>query len=208
MLSLDGGYKEDTVALHQWMGIALTVLSFVLLMIRRAKLTNKYLLSGGFSAMLILLTFTGHLGGNLTHGSTYLFQYAPNPVRSIAGLPPKVNKTFKNITNIDSALVFEDVLLPILDARCASCHNEEKLKGELLMTTIESLIKGGESGAAIVPGNSTSSELIRRVTLPQDDEHFMPPEGKTPLSKAQIQMLEWWIEQGAKPKATLQAGFL
>ena len=81
---------------------------------------------------MILLVVTGHLGGNLTHGATYLFQYAPNPIRTLAGLQPKVKKTFKKITDIDSALVFEDVIHPILDARCASCHNEEKLKGELL----------------------------------------------------------------------------
>ena len=205
MLSLDGGYSEDTVSLHQWLGIALTVLSFVVLGLRRIELNNKYVLSGSFSALLVLLIFTGHLGGNLTHGSTYLFQYAPNPVRTLAGLEPKVKKEYKKITNIDSALVYEDVLAPILDARCASCHNQDKKKGELLMTSLENLIKGGESGPAIVAGASATSELIRRITLPEDDEHFMPPEGKTPLTREQVQMLTWWIDQGAKPAATLQA---
>ena len=203
MLSLDGGYNEDAVAFHQWFGIGLTVFSFILLGLRRVDIKNKYVLSGGFVALLVLLTFTGHLGGSLTHGSTYLFQYAPNPVRAIAGLPPKIKKEYKQITNIDSALVFEDVIHPILDARCASCHNEDKLKGELLMTTLENLKKGGESGPAIVAGNSISSELIHRVTLPHDSEDFMPPEGKIPLTKEQIEMITWWIDKGAKANASL-----
>ena len=205
MLSLDGGYKQDTLNLHQWLGIALTVLSFILLGLRKVSYSKKYILSGGFAGVLTLLIFTGHLGGNLTHGSTYLLQYAPNPVRSLAGLDPKVKKEYKKVTNIDSALVYEDILAPILETRCISCHNQDKRKGELLMTSLENLMKGGESGAAVVRGNATSSELIRRVTLPQDDEHFMPPEGKTPLTKEQVQMLEWWIDQGAKSGATLSA---
>ncbi len=204
MLSLEGGYNKDAVMLHQWFGIGLTVLSFVLLGLRKAEIKNKIVVSSGFALILALLTFTGHLGGNLTHGSNYLFQYAPNPVRTIAGLPPKIHKTYKKITNIDSALVFEDVIQPILDARCVSCHNDEKLKGELLMTAYDHLMKGGESGKVIVAGNSVSSDLIHRVTLAPDDEDFMPPEGKTPLSKEQIRLLEWWIDEGAKPNASLQ----
>ena len=205
MLSLEGGYNEDAVLLHQWTGISMTVVAFALLAIRKFQISNASVQRGVFILVMVLLTFTGHFGGNLTHGSTYLFQYAPNTVRTIAGLPPKVERVYKKITNIDSALVFEDVLMPILDARCISCHNEEKLKGELLLTSFENLMKGGESGKVIVAGNSVSSELYKRITLAHNDEDFMPPEGKTPLSKEQVKMIEWWIDAGAKPKASLVA---
>lgn len=205
MLSLGGGYNEEAVMWHQWAGIGLTVVAFALLAVRKLELSNAKIQRVAFVVVMVLLTFTGHFGGNLTHGSTYLFQYAPNPVRAIAGLPPRVERVYKEITHIDSALVFEDVLMPILDARCISCHNEEKLKGELLMTSFEDLMKGGETGKAIVAGNSASSELIKRVTLAHDDEDFMPPEGKTPLTKEQVRMIEWWIDAGAKPKASLVA---
>ena len=114
MLSMEGGYNEDAVALHQWFGIALTALSFILLGIKRFGVKSKYVKSGGFVVLLAMLTFTGHLGGNLTHGSTYLFQYAPNPIRTIAGLSPKVKRVYKKISNIDSALVFEDIIMPKL----------------------------------------------------------------------------------------------
>ena len=203
MLSLEGGYAEDTVLLHQWGGIALVLVSFALLAYRKKGKAKPSVQRIAFILTMVLLTYTGHLGGNLTHGSSYLFQYAPNTVRKAAGLPPKVEKVYRNITHIDSALVFEDVLAPILDARCTSCHNDDKLKGELLLTSFEGLMKGGETGKAIVPGNSATSELYNRITLPHDDEDSMPPEGKEPLSKEQTDFIEWWIDAGAKPKATL-----
>ena len=205
MLSLEGGYSEDAVFIHQWSGVALTVCSFVLLAIRKKQLSNPKIQRVGFIIIMVLLTTTGHFGGNLTHGSTYLVQYAPNPIRAFAGLPPKLDRNYKKIDNIDSALVFEDVLMPILDAKCISCHNEEKLKGELLLSSYKDMMKGGESGKAIVKGNSSASELYKRITLAPDDENFMPPEGKTPLSKEQVKLIEWWIEAGAKPKASLLA---
>lgn len=205
MLSFEGGYSEDAIFLHQWAGIGLAVLSFALLAYRKkGQGKSKPLVQRiGFILVMMLLTYTGHLGGNLTHGSSYLFQYAPNTVRKVAGFPPKVDHIYKKVTHIDSAMVFEDVLMPMLDARCVSCHNSDKLKGELLLTSFENIMKGGESGKAIVPGSSVTSELYKRITLAHDDEDFMPPEGKTPLSKDQIGFIEWWIDAGAKPKATL-----
>ncbi|MEM9142461.1 MAG: c-type cytochrome domain-containing protein [Bacteroidota bacterium] len=203
MLSLEGGYDTDTVFLHQWGGIALAILAFALLAYRKKVKIRPLIQQLGFAVLLLLLLYTGHLGGNLTHGSSYLFQYAPNPVRKMAGLPPKVERIDKKITHIDSALVYEDVITPILDARCASCHNSDKIKGELLLTSFEGVMQGGESGASVVPGNSAESELFHRITLPQDHEDFMPPEGKVPLSKEQVGFVEWWIDSGAKANATL-----
>ena len=65
------------------------------------------------------------------------------------------------------------------------------------MTSISELIKGGESGPALVVGNPGESELIRRLHLPMEDEEHMPPEGKKPLSENEIQILERWIALGA-----------
>lgn len=203
MLSLEGGYDTDTVFLHQWGGIALAILAFALLANRKKAKIRPLVQRIGFVVLLFLLLYTGHLGGNLTHGSSYLYQYAPNPVRKMAGFPPKIDRVHKEITHIDSALIFEDIITPILDARCITCHNSDKIKGDLLLTSFESLMKGGESGDAIIPGNSAESELFKRITLPHDHEDFMPPEGKAPLSKEQIGFMEWWIDSGAKKNATL-----
>lgn len=204
MLSLGGGYNEDTLFWHQWLGIGLTVLAFAAYYLKvrgeKGSLFPKWVPQVMAIALLLLITLTGHLGGSLTHGSTYLTQYMPEPLRSIAGLPPKEEDSRPVVTNLDSAEVFADVVHPILKARCISCHNEDKKKGELLMVTYADIMKGGEEGTIIQVGNSLQSEIVRRVHLPEEDEKFMPPEGKTPLTEEQIAIIEWWINQGAPEK--------
>ncbi|MGB0370251.1 MAG: DUF1592 domain-containing protein [Opitutales bacterium] len=72
----------------------------------------------------------------------------------------------------------------------------EKERG-LRLDIREAALEGGDSGEpAFVPGDPESSELIFMVSLPADDFDFMPAEGD-PLTKAQIQTLSDWIEQGA-----------
>src|SRR5689334_22643634 len=68
-------------------------------------------------------------------------------------------------------------VLPIFAHRCFECHANGKRKGELDMSSRETLLKGGKDGAAIVVGNSSQSELIRRVTSKDDDER-MPNKGE------------------------------
>src|SRR5690554_6975314 len=106
---------------------------------RFAKFNSAYV----FLPILALLTFTGHYGGNLTHGSTYLFQYAPNPLRVMAGLEPKAAPR-PPVTVLDSADVFLDVVHPLIQSKCNSCHNADKKKGQLLLTTYDDMLKGGK----------------------------------------------------------------
>lgn len=204
MLSSEGGYNEEALESHEIAGIAVTVMTFVFLVLRNFSIRNQVLHFILGLATFVVLSATGHLGGNITHGSSYLFQYAPNPIRAIAGFPPKAEKKeSKKIENVDSVYVFEDVVQPMFDAKCISCHNSEKKKGELLLTSFAEMMQGGKTGAAIVAGNLTSSELFTRITLPHEDEKFMPPEGKTPLNKEEMKLISWWIEKGAKPQASL-----
>ncbi|MEC7393340.1 MAG: c-type cytochrome domain-containing protein, partial [Verrucomicrobiota bacterium] len=77
----------------------------------------------------------------------------------------------------NSLKVFESVIQPVFSAKCIHCHGTEKNKGKLRMHTKEDLLKGG-SGAGedmIVAGDSESSELIFRITLPKEDDEAMPP---------------------------------
>ncbi len=95
---------------------------------------------------------------------------------------------------IEKMRVYEDTLRPTLDARCFSCHNENKTKGDYLMTNFEQMLAGGKSGrTAVEAGQPDNSELIHRVSLPEEHNDHMPPEGKTPLQEDEIQMLKWWI---------------
>jgi hypothetical protein len=94
-------------------------------------------------------------------------------------------------------LVFQDVILPIFEAKCNNCHNADKSKGDLRLDTFEMVMKGGENGANIVPGKPDESLSIQRVLLAVDDDEHMPPDGKAQLTAGEIALLRWWVEQGA-----------
>ena len=204
-LSLSGDYNEDIIFWHQRGGIAILILSIVYYFISKRQISipfqgNTILLSG----IAFMIFYTGHMGGNLTHGSTYLFEYAPNPIRKLAGLPNK-SMSRKNLTLIDSADVYLDLISPIMDKRCISCHNLEKKKGDLNLTSFSSLMKGGESGKIIIPGDISSSDLFRRITLPTNHKDFMPTEGKQPLTADQVALIGWWIIKNAPSSGYLTA---
>ncbi|SHF92308.1 Uncharacterized membrane protein [Fodinibius roseus] len=203
LLSLDGGYGEDLLSTHMWLGITVAVLSLSAFILRtrffdRPKIRTMY--EGILLLMVACLMAAGHYGGSLTHGSDYLTRHMPEPLRSVAGLPPKRKKGIKKIEDLDSAQVFTDVIHPILDTRCVTCHNPEKKKGELLLTSYDELMKGGENGPVLQAGSADSSNLVYRLLLPEADDDHMPPEGKLQLTGDQIDLIAWWIDQGAPIK--------
>src|ERR1051326_9228529 len=86
---------------------------------------------------------------------------------------------------------------PILQANCQGCHQPAKTKGGYVMTEFKRLLAGGDSeGAAIVPGHSDKSAILKMIT-PQDGEVRMP-KGKTPLLENEIALITSWIQQGAE----------
>jgi uncharacterized membrane protein len=203
-LSMAGGYDPDTLFWHQWLGIgvAVTALTAYLIKVRAEKSYGPALVSNAFAIVLFcnlaMLMGAGHYGGSLTHGSDYLTVYMPNPMRTLAGLPPRrVYKDPRTIENVQEAVVFDDLVQPIMEARCVSCHNPSKKKGDLRLDSPEELFKGGESGKVVVAGNAEESDLHRRLLLPADDEDRMPPKGKDPLTPEQIELIGWWIDKGA-----------
>jgi hypothetical protein len=153
------------------------------------------------AAILVLMFLTGHLGGSLTHGDTYLVQYAPGPIRVLAGLPADAGPRPKP-ADLASADIYLDVVQPALDRRCSGCHNNSKTSGGLSAATYETLMKGGSKGPVISPGNPSASDLFRRVNLTPDRSDFMPKNGKTPLDKNEVAAIGWWISQGA-PKTAM-----
>lgn len=206
MLSWAGDYNPDGLFWHKWGGILLAVLSFAVYWIRtRWKKKPVFLVRYShflFLGLLALLFFTGHKGGNLTHGSDYLLRHAPDPLRLVAGLGPKPVPR-PPVTDLAAADIFLDVIHPIVRVKCQSCHNPDKVKGGLLLGNYEEMLKGGESGPAIVPGSPEESEFYRRITLPKDHEEFMPAEGKPGLNEDQLALVKWWIEKGAPSSGLL-----
>lgn len=202
MLAEGGGYGEDLLSLHQWLGIGAAVAAIVSLVLhqmvqkQKTPAMDKAYVST-MSVMIVVLMAAGHYGGSLTHGSDYLTQYMPNPLRTLAGMEPRETKEETKITNLPEAMVYQDIIHPILDARCVSCHNPDKKKGELMMHTVAALQEGGEDGPIFIAGNVDKSHLIKRILLPEDDEHHMPPDGKSQLTDEQVDLLKWWIAEGA-----------
>ena len=88
---------------------------------------------------------------------------------------------------------FEKQIRPILVEHCRSCHGEKKQEGGLRLTAHEEILKGGDTGPAIVPGEPDDSLLIRAVGYL--DEPKMPPKQKLP--DADIEKLRQWVAMGA-----------
>ena len=89
-------------------------------------------------------------------------------------------------------------VLPILQLRCTVCHGTRIREGELDLRTRESIVQGGKSGPAIVPGKPDESLLLRRIHAGE-----MPPKRKLvefsikPMEDSEIELVSRWIEQGA-----------
>ena len=90
-------------------------------------------------------------------------------------------------------VLFERDVRPILKAHCWQCHGEEeKPEAGLDLRLVRFLLKGGESGPAVVAGKTSESLVWKRVAAGE-----MPPKGKG-LSEKEKATLSAWIEQGAK----------
>ncbi|GGW48408.1 DUF2231 domain-containing protein [Arenibacter certesii] len=191
MLSLSGDYEEGMLDTHFWFGVATTIVTFLAWAIRSGKF-NMPKFNGlkpnmaTLALVVVLVSVTGHYGGNLTHGSDYLVKYAPFGRSEKVVLPP--------ISRLEEAAIYDYLVNPILDAKCISCHNSSKKKGGLSLQDTIAMKKGGKNGEVYIPGNIAKSEIIRRVMLDPTDEDFMPPEGKTPLTDEEKAILTFWID--------------
>src|SRR3989475_1904906 len=90
---------------------------------------------------------------------------------------------------------------PIFEASCIKCHGRGRTKGDLSIERRDTLLKGGESGPAIVPGKSEESRVIELVAG-LDPDSVMPQKGKR-LTPEQIGLLRAWIDQGAPWDASI-----
>ncbi|MGK6350334.1 c-type cytochrome domain-containing protein [Parapedobacter sp. DT-150] len=200
LLSLGGGYDVRTLSLHQWLGISVAVVSTLCWLLYRKPPAEKDAFRplrrfrlAFLTLMVMLIGMAGHFGGTLTHGNGYLVEALPEGMRRTMGWEPEQ----VIIENVQEASAYADVIQPIFRQRCQSCHGAKKQEGELALHTLEMLQRGGESGKAMVAGRADSSELYRRLTLPEGHEERMPPKGRTPITADQIKLIAWWIDAGA-----------
>ena len=179
LLGENGGFNEDLLFLHRWMAVAFTTTTILLFLLKRSKaIAIQKFYMPLFIIVIILVSITGHFGGNMTHGEDYLFKDT-SPKEII-------------IKDIAEAKVHSDIIQPILVAKCVSCHNQAKLKGGLLMTSPENILKGGDSGS-IFDSINEKPLLVHRMYLPLEDEEHMPPKGKVQLTPEEIALMDWWV---------------
>lgn len=195
VLAQEGGYESVGFQWHKWLGVALCVLSVLLLTYHRRAIgvAGHYHLvfKVGLSVSLVILIVAGHFGATLTHGEDYLFE----PVR----------RSRQKSLDVATAMVFSDLVYPILEAKCLNCHSNSKAKGGLVLADTASLMRGGESGPALVKGSAVESLIIERLLLDLDHEHRMPPKGKPQLTPDELALLHAWVASGADFNTPLAA---
>ncbi|UNZ00242.1 hypothetical protein MQE36_07830 [Zhouia spongiae] len=192
------GFAFDTVKFHLWMGIITALFSFIYYVRVSKKAFHKVPLIAFSVVILALISATGHFGGNITHGEDYLTEPLPASVKHLIGIQAESEKEIAlNEKNLGSTILYNDVVQPILNNKCVSCHGTKKAKGDLALHNAEAIQKGGEHGAVINLKIPDSSSLYHRLVLPLDHEDHMPPKEKTQLTKEETALIKVWIANGA-----------
>ncbi len=185
-LSKEDGYDADALQWHKWSGISIAIITS-LWYAYKENIKNSNGLNISIAVIsLAAIIFTGHQGAEISHGQNYLLA----PV-----LPEKQQKVL-----MENAIVYANMVQPILKTKCYSCHNTSKAKGQLVMETEELLLKGGKNGKL---WDSTAADyglLLSRLHLPVDAKKHMPPTGKPQLTEQETKILYSWIKAGANFK--------
>lgn len=190
LLSISDDYDRTLVGWHQWMGISTAVVAWILYLGEKRSRWGAGRKLVAF-VLLLMIIITGHLGGSLTHGSDYLTRPLTSSARDSSG------GMIKPLPDVQEAIAYNDIIQPILQTKCYSCHGPNKQKGKLRMDDPQALMKGGKDGKVIEPGNADQSEIIKRLLLPVDNEDHMPPKEKPQPTESQVNLLHWWINSGA-----------
>jgi len=100
--------------------------------------------------------------------------------------------------NLAPAISAEDALWtshvePLLKEHCAECHNATKAKSGLDLSSLQTILRGGDRGAAVIPGRPGESHLY--TFLSSDADPHMPPSKHKPLGEEEVGLIKKWIEQ-------------
>jgi uncharacterized membrane protein len=178
-LSHEPGYEGSNLQWHKWFGVSIVLISSFIYWFRGTDWYNVKIARTGAIVVVSCLVIAGHYGSDISHGDNFI-------------LAPVMKK---DLVPIDKALVYRDVIQPIFERKCTSCHNPDKLKGGLMLIDETSVLKGGRTGKLFVPGQPQVSLLLQRIHLPDDQKKHMPPAGKAQLTPAEMSLLYLWIKE-------------
>ena len=187
-LEEEGGYDDRILFKHKLFAFITCGFSLALLLLisyqknleKGKRKAARFLL---FCLLMITLTVTGHYGGSLTHGAEYL--------STATSENPKPVQVMKN-----PELVYNDIIRPVLEQKCYSCHSSKKQKGQLRLDGKDFILKGGKHGT-ILSDAAGAGCLVERIKLPTDNEDHMPPVEKEQLTSLEIEILSEWARTGA-----------
>ncbi len=183
-LSREAGYTPDLLVWHKWGGVFISFLSLVWYIFRAQVRKVKPALLTTALASLVMIIVTGHLGANITHGEDFL-------------LAPVSPEKQQPVVLFEDAEVYANMVQPIFEAKCISCHSSQKAKGELILETKDLILKGGKDGKLWDSTENDFGLLMQRIHLPPQSKKHMPPQGKPQLTDEETDILYRWIKSGS-----------
>ncbi|MGL4632876.1 MAG: c-type cytochrome domain-containing protein, partial [Leadbetterella sp.] len=185
------GADSPELSYHRNFGVIFSIVCYLAYELSDYFFDNKVAKNTVLISITGLCMIVGHQGGSITHGEDFL--------------------SFSNKKNEDLALeitgdatLYDAKIYPIFKEKCVACHNNSKAKGDLNMSSIEKLLKGGKNGAFLVAHQAEKSLFFSRISLPKEDKKHMPPTGKEQLTSEEIKVLENWVKEGANTKKKLK----
>ncbi len=201
-LARTGGYSGPLVTQHMWGGVTLTAVCWLCWVLHGSQSgpnIGRYY-AAGLTGAVLLVSWTGYRGGQISQGEDHLTEYMPVFLRHVFGLPDNTPLVQASADSFYTVRV-----QPIFTERCVTCHGPTKQKSGLRLDSYGWLMRGGKHGAVLNPGNSQNSDLFRRITLSPEHDDFMPKGKKQPLAPDQVRLIELWIGAGASGTLPLSA---
>jgi uncharacterized membrane protein len=183
-LSKEPGYDGDTLQWHKWFGVSVVFASTLIYWCRTAGWYSPKIARSGAVVTVLCLIIAGHYGADITHGENFILAPVWHPE--------------KKLVPIDKALVFRDVIEPVFESKCTSCHSPDKTKGGLMLIDEKSILKGGKDGKLFISGQPQLSLLLQRIHMPEGEKKHMPPSGKPQLTADEMNLLYLWIKENAE----------
>jgi len=187
-LYLTGDYTGELMDEHKRDGIIFTVLLLLTFSVRyNLQYKEVKWMKGGYFMLLFLsggmMMSAGHHGGEMTHGD--LFKDLPSKVQA------------EREAQSSDPVIYAEIVHPIIEEKCVSCHGPDKDKGGLRMDSIEHMLSGGDTEDCLVKSDLKASYMITSMEFPLDDEYRMPPKDKPQITEDELKVLKWWIQIGA-----------
>ena len=182
LLSKEEGYQSAAIEWHKMGGVSIVFVCSFIYYSRDASWFRSWVVKVSSVVAVVCVITAAHLGSVLTHGENFLL--AP------------MNPEEETAVPFQQAMVFKDAIRPVLAQRCISCHNEKKVKGNLILTDSAHIMRGGKSGSLFDVDHPELSLLLKRLHLPMEEKKHMPPAGKPQLTDEELTLLYYWIKSG------------